>query len=149
MKLLKKWLNVFWFGLYEKETFKNLKTEIIATNLFFMRRVSTAFSVIAPLLFFLALFIKILSDAILVYAALSVISLIVLAMCYWILPTRPRSVMPTYYTFFFCLTCLAVVLGTVFQPEMPSVVICVLLAIMPVFILDRPGVIEQIGRAHV
>ena len=145
MKLIQKLAKSFWYGNYDAGTFTELRNEITDNNLFLMKRVSMAFVFITALPFVFALFIESLSGALIIYATLVIVSLMAQIVCRLYLPKHPRTIIPIYQLFYFLLMSLAVILGIAFQPDTPSVVICVLLAIMPIFILDKPGKIVLIS----
>ncbi|HOP12284.1 MAG TPA: GGDEF domain-containing protein [Oscillospiraceae bacterium] len=145
MKLIQKLVKSFWFGNYDADTFLDLHKEITDTNLFLMKRVSMAFVFITALPFIFALLIESLSGALVLYASLVIVSLLAQIVCRLYLPKHPRMVITIYQLFYFSLMSLAIILGITFQPDTPSVVICVLLAIMPIFMLDKPGKIALIS----
>ncbi len=148
MKLVRKMARSFWYGNYDAETYRELHTEIIDTNLFLMKRVSLAFIVITALPFFVSLFAKAFSRALILYAALMFVSLLVQILCRSVLPVHPHGVIPVNLAYYLCSMAIAIILG-VFHHNMPSVVICVLLAILPVFILNKPGKIALISLVPV
>ncbi|HNX15157.1 MAG TPA: GGDEF domain-containing protein [Oscillospiraceae bacterium] len=139
MKWIKMMTRSFWFGHYDTETFQELHKDIIDTNLFLMERLSAAFIFITSLPFMAALFVNSLSDALFVYAAFVILSLLTHISCRLFLPTHPRWIMPFYMIFYLASLGFAIVLDVLSRLGLPTVVVCVLLAVMPVFILEKPG----------
>lgn len=149
MKLVKILAHSFWYGHYDAETFEGLHTEIVDTNLFLLKRVSMALIVIAILPFTFSLFIPTLNDAAVLYAALVILSLLAQLLCRMFLPARRRWIIPTLISFYLFLMGIVIVLGALFQLNAPTVAVCVLLAVMPVFMLNKPGKIALISLVPV
>lgn len=145
MKWIKKLARSFWFGHYDAETFQELHHEIVDTNLFLMKRLSAACILISALPFAIALFIDSLSDALYIYAAFVIVSLLIQIFCRLFIPAHPQWIMPLYYIFYLSLMGIAIILDVFSRLGLPTVVICVLLAVAPVFVLDKPGKIALIS----
>ena len=145
MKTIKKLARSFWYGNYDAETFQELHAEIVDTNLFLLKRVSMAFIMIAVLPFTISLFIRELSDALILYAALVILSILTQLLCRVFLPFHRRWIMPVFSLFYMFLMAIVITLDVLFQMSIPTVAFCVLLAIMPVFMLNNPGKIALIS----
>lgn len=145
MKLIRRLVKSFWFGNYDSDTFHDLRKEIIDTNLFLMKRVSMAFIIITTLPFVISLFVEALSSARIIYATIMMVSILVQILCRTFLLRHSQGIIPVYLIYYVSLTGIAVILGVLSRVSVPTVVICVLLAIMPVFILDKPGKIALVS----